>query len=356
MPDTPTVPVELLHNIFANIKDSRTLCMLALVCKVFHFEAERVLYHAPRDITPKRHVQLLTSLKHNFRLAHFVKSYSVPPLAGRLRTIYWKLFTACLPLMVNLTQLSVLALGSDMNVIPMHTLTFQLESLSWIQMDIEANAQFVPWLETQNALKHLRWIHRGRVMVSRTALPHLRILEGNLHVVEALLPGRQIQRLHWLSDLAHGELDVQARIPRLFSGLQNLRSLTFDVQRNIVEYNVIGSSLVSLDFLELVGYDDRNQDIPLVIPPRLKTLVLSFVAHLGDNRPSTILDTLKARSDTVAGYFLKGDSLFRVDIGHSRGTKNEIWYERWENGVRKKELVSSDDVLDSSRHFLTTIY
>lgn len=260
MPDTPTVPVELLHNIFTNIGDYRTLCMLASVCKAFHFEAERVLYQAPRDLTLKRHVQLLTSLIHDFRLARFVKSYSVPgPLAGSLRTDYWKLLTTSLPLMINLKQLSVLALGSDLNAIPMHTLTFQLESLSWIQIDKEANAQFVPWLEAQNALKHLRWIHRRRVNISRTALPHLRSLEGNLHVVEALLPGREIQRLHWMSDLAHGELDVQARITGLCVELQNLRSLTFDIQRNIVEYNTIAGSLVSLNFLELVGYDDRNQ-------------------------------------------------------------------------------------------------
>ena len=258
MRESSIVPVELIHKIFTNIKDYQTLCMLALVSRVFRIEAERVLYHAPQNITPKKHIQLLTSLIHDFRLAHFVKSYSVPPLVGRLRTIYWKLLTESLPLMVNLKQLSVLAPGSDLNAIPMHSLTFQLESLSWVQTDTETNLQFIPWLETQKALKHLRWIHRDCIKISRTALPQLRSLEGNLHVVEALLPGREIQRLHWLSDLARGELDTEVRVTRMCAELQSVRSLTFDVQCNVVDYNNISGSLVSLNFLELVGYDVRH--------------------------------------------------------------------------------------------------
>ncbi len=253
------VPVELLHKIFTHIEDYQTLCMLALVSRMFRFEAERVLYHTPQNMTPRKHIQLLTSLIHDFRLAHFVKSYSVPPLVGRLRTVYWKLFTESLPVMVNLKQLSVLAPGSDLNAIPMQALIFQLESLSWVQTDTETNLQFIPWLETQKVLKHLRWIHRDCIKISRTALPQLRSLEGNLHVVEALLPGREIQRLHWLSDLARGELDIQARITMLCVELQNIRSLTFDVQCNVVDYNSISGSLVWLNFLELVGYDDRYQ-------------------------------------------------------------------------------------------------
>lgn len=245
------LPVEILGGILQQIEDYQTLYLLALVCRTFYLEASMILYRSPKNLSPNRHITFLSSLASDPRLARFVRNYKLPPIVGRQRITCWELLRVTLPMMTNLKELSIMATANEMHILSMPKLIFQVENLSWIQIDSAKSDQFTRWIQSQKSMKHLRWIHRGAVEVSRSAFPGLVSLEGNMHVVEALMPGRSIQRLHWIADAFYnGEFNVSKR---LAVEMGRLQSLTFENRPKTIEYSMIASHLHSLTFLELVG-------------------------------------------------------------------------------------------------------
>ncbi len=272
------VPVELLQCILQQIDDCQTLSLLALVCRVFYLEANMILYRSPRNIKPLRHIQFLSSLVGNPRLACLVRSYKLPFIAGKQRITYLELLRITLPLMVNLKELSIMA-ANEIEVLSVARLTIQIENVSWIQLDSGQNDQFVRWAQSQKSTKHLRWIHKKAVEVPRSAFPSLVSLEGNLHVVEALMPDRDIRRLHWIADSLSGEFLVTKA---LAVKMANLKSLTFEIRFNAVDYNTIAGYFHSLTFLELIR-SFRKSVSQLQQSPFEPNVALTWVKGYGDN-------------------------------------------------------------------------
>ncbi|KAF8967261.1 hypothetical protein BDZ97DRAFT_543494 [Flammula alnicola] len=250
--DRLVLPAELVRLIVQQIKDGHTLAMLSSSCKALRSEAEISLYRFCAERNPIRHIKFLTTITNNPRLAALVQIYRgrSAPVGGRQQDVLWTLVGKALPNMINLKQLSILGYKKDLAAIPMEGLTFKLEILSWIPVDI-GDSRFQEWLETQQSLKHLRWICRTRTEVSPNACPNLSSLEGNWHVVKALLPGRTIDRLDWLMD--QGCPPVGA-LDQLSEELQQLRSLSFEHNFNSPEYSSLGKHLQSLRFLELCDH------------------------------------------------------------------------------------------------------
>lgn len=258
-PESKSIPIELLRDIFQSIEDYRTLSLLTLVCKAFSSEASRVLYRAPKDLTPTRHIKFLRALIQVPSLASLVRAYALPPMVGCHKITCWDLLRVVLPAMTNLQELSLIAPTQELHMLPLHAVTCQLEHLSWVAIDSGESELFERWLETQKQLKHLRWIHRDRITVSPSALPNLVSLEGNSHVVEALLPSRNIKRLHWIADTA---FDVSDSTWQFSAALHDLQALTFENRFNTVELCTLAYRLTSLTCLELVGYCHKEVCFP----------------------------------------------------------------------------------------------
>ena len=281
------VPVEILQCILQQIDDYQTLSLLALVCRVFYLEANMILYRSPKTINPPRHIQFLGSLVSNPRLACLVRSYKLPLIAGKQRITCLGLLRITLPMMINLKELFIMATTNEMQVFSMPRLTFQIESLAWIQLDSGQNDQFVRWAQSQKSVKHLRWIHRGAVEISRSAFPGLVSLEGNLHVVEALMPDRDIQRLHWIADSFNGKFLVSNA---LAVKMANVKSLTFEIPFNTIEYNMVACYLHSLTFLELIA--DIRKSVSQLDQPHAKTnaALIRVKGHRDDSHTSHFAD------------------------------------------------------------------
>ncbi|KJA17914.1 hypothetical protein HYPSUDRAFT_205771 [Hypholoma sublateritium FD-334 SS-4] len=283
------LPVEILGNILRRIDDYQTLYLVALVCRRFYPEASMILYRSPKNLSPYRHITFLSSLASDPRLACLVRSYKLPPIAGKQRITCLELLRITLPMMINLKELSIMATANEMQILPMPRLTFQVENLSWIQIDSTKNDQFMRWAQSQKSMKHLRWIHREAVEISRSAFPDLVSLEGNLHVVEALMPGRSIRRLHWIADAFYdGEFNVRNK---LAVEMGNLQSLTFEDGFNTIKYSMIACHLHSLTFLELVG--DFHKSVRFLSTSIfMPNAVLIYVKGHGDDSITTHLEDL----------------------------------------------------------------
>ncbi|KAF8187425.1 hypothetical protein BJ912DRAFT_969765, partial [Pholiota molesta] len=183
-------------------------------------------------------------------------------------------------MLTNLTEFAIIAFSEEIKVLPMDRVVCQLETLTWIEVDSEPSGIFPRWLATQKALKKLKWICGHSIELSPGAVPGLVSLEGNFHVVSALLPGRNIKRLHWVADLAWKGCSPEERLEGISCGLRKLESLSFESQYNAVDYRLVVQHLASLRFLELVGgtfikfFIDNTQ-----IPPNVHVLMLS-ISHV----------------------------------------------------------------------------
>ncbi|KAF8967370.1 hypothetical protein BDZ97DRAFT_1756091 [Flammula alnicola] len=115
-----------------------------------------------------RHIRFLTTITNNPRLAVLVQIYHGRDMGGCQQDVFWTLVGKALPNMINLKQLSILAYKEDLAAIPVERLTFRLEILTWIPVNI-GESRFQEWLKTQQALKRLGWICKTRTEVSPNA-------------------------------------------------------------------------------------------------------------------------------------------------------------------------------------------
>ncbi|KAF9476422.1 hypothetical protein BDN70DRAFT_882469 [Pholiota conissans] len=336
--------VELFRPIFQEIKDSETLVSLSLTNKLFQSEAQRILFFFPAYFStrPRQHLRLLTCLLNNPRLALLVKKYHVPAVIGPKKAAIWTLLGSVLPYMTNLKEFSVSAFRDDINLLPMEKLAFQLEVLTWIQVDSMNCGIFPKWLATQKKLKKLKWISRTPVEVPASACPNLISLEGTFHAINALLPGRDIKRLYWLADPALERSPLVGNtLDRLSGSMESLESLSFDTRVNAIHYHGLASHLPSLVLLELNGCDVESINNTVSSISNLRHIVLS--TQKGYGRRDVF--TMKKRADVVQGVFSRSPTLVRVDIAvNLEGSHCKVFYERWENGNRREDLVPSTDI------------
>jgi hypothetical protein len=353
-----TLPTELIRPILHHIADPAPLAALCLSSKLLQSEAQRTLYRSPTQFTlrPPQHIRLLKTLVHNALLAALVKGYHVPSTMGSLKAAAWTLLRAVLPLLTNLTEFAIIVCSEEIKVLPMDRVVCQLETLAWIEVDSEPSGIFPRWLATQKALKKLKWICRSAITLPPGAVPKLVSLEGNFHVISALLPGRNIKRLHWVADLAWKGCSPKERLKGISCDLRKLESLSFESQYNAVDYHSVVEHLASLRFLELVG-DHHEVRLSILnynmagiltltfhvqfvdniqIPPNLHVLMLS-ISHA--YRKNAVL-SLAQRSDFVEALFAKSPALLRVDIA-AKLDGATVFYECWEQGVRREGFVSS---------------
>ncbi|KAF8176778.1 hypothetical protein BJ912DRAFT_986680 [Pholiota molesta] len=340
------VPTELIRPIFEQIRDRETLVSLCLSSKFLEPEAQRILYSSPlgHRSHPGQHIRFLTSLLLSPPLALLVKNYSVILVLGSQKVAFWKLVQSVLPMMVNLKVFSISAASKDLKLLPMDTLVFQLEVLSWVQIDGGNSEMFTRWLGTQKALKELKWISRGPVDISPGTCPKLIRLEGNFHVIAALLPNRPIKQLYWTSDVTLKGL--AAFFEELAYDFGRLDSLSFEKHSHAVDYRSLVGHLPSLTSLELLGDGKEfSNDIPL--PPNLQVLILSIWKGYGKNTTFPMAQ----RPDVIEKTFSRTPTLSRVDVA-AQLVGIEIFYERWEHGNRREGFVSSKDVLQGHKILL----
>ncbi|KAF9476420.1 hypothetical protein BDN70DRAFT_995694 [Pholiota conissans] len=202
----------------------------------------------------------------------------------------------------------------------MDKLVFQLKSLTWIQIGDGDCAMFAHWLDTQKSLKELKWTCRNPVAVSPSACPNLTILEGNLHIITALIPNRPIEQLYGL-DL-----------------------LSLETHSNAAEYRrTLIKGCSSLTTLEFIG--DCPQFIYYIpLPPNLRVLILSIRKGYG----ACTIFPLARCSALVKRLFSESLHLTRVDVA-AQLISNEVSYERWERGFRILALVPSQDVFQERK-------
>lgn len=253
------IPTELVRPIFEQIRDRETLLSLCLSSRFLEPEAKRILYLSPLGLRshPSQHIRFLTSLLLSPPLALLVKNYNVMFISGSQKVAFWKLVQSVLPMMVNLKVFSISASSEDLKLLPMDKLVFQLEVLSWVQIDGGNSEMFTRWLGTQKSLKELKWISRSPVDISSRTCPNLIRLEGNFHVITALLPNRPIEQLYWISDATLKGCHLAALLEELAYDLARLDCLSFEKHSHAVDYRLLVDHLPSLTSLELLG--DGNE-------------------------------------------------------------------------------------------------
>ncbi|KAF8195598.1 hypothetical protein BJ912DRAFT_149233 [Pholiota molesta] len=346
-----SLPIELVRPIFQQIQDRRTLASLCLSSRRLYPEAQRMLYLSPLGLRPQptQHMHFLTSLLHYPRLALLVQTYHVMFVTGSRREAFWTLVRAVLPTMVNLKEFSISGFSEDLGLLPMDRLVCQLEVLSWIQVDGGDAAVFTRWLDTQKALKELRWISRTPVEVSPKACPQLMSLEGNFRVMTALLPHRHIKRLYWISDIAFRGCHLAPLLAGLLvaGDLSSCEALSFEKHyHDAVDYRSLVDYFPSLASLELIEYGEEFMH-GVQLPPNLRVLILS--TQKGYGKKSFL--PMAQRTAIVQKLFTKTSKLVRVDFA-AQMVGTEVFYERWERGVRREGHVSSKDVLQEHRILL----
>lgn len=180
-------------------------------------------------------------------------------VTGSRKDTFWMLVKAVLPMMVNLKVFSISAFSEDLRLLPMDRLVCQLEVLSWIQVDGGDSEIFTRWLDTQMALKELRWICRTPVEISPKACPKLISLEGNFRVITALLPNRQIKRLYWIADVAFKGCHLAPLLTELLvaGDLSSCEALSFEKHYHAVDYRLLVDYFPSLTSLELIEYGEE---------------------------------------------------------------------------------------------------
>ncbi|KAF9481943.1 hypothetical protein BDN70DRAFT_919495 [Pholiota conissans] len=343
------LPVDLIRPIFQQVQDRKTLLSLCLSSKILQIEAQRALYLSPSGLRPSpiQHILFLTSLLHNPHLALIVKVYHIMLISGKEKDTFWQLLPTVLPTMSNLKVFSISASREHLSQLPLDKLVFQLDVLSWIQIDGGDSQHFAHWLDSQKALKELKWICRNAVAVSPIACPHLISLEGNHSVIAALLPTRRIKRLHWLSDSTFKGCHLAPLLTEFRSDL-HFESLSFERHSEAIDYRLLVDHLPSLTSLEFIG-DGKEfiDDIP--IPPNLKVLILSITKGYGSRRVFPMTE----RVCLIGRLFSESLTLVRVDVA-AKMIGGELFYERWENGIRSDALVPSMVVLQGYRILMDT--
>ena len=197
-------------------------------------EATRILYdeigfdttsrNAEKEI--RRTLSLYRTFCHNPSLAYYVHSFYLGVNIELSVQGLWEAISTMVPMFTELKKLAcwhALPLG-----IPAATLldgcSFQLESFLWIQ-DYEPFLS--GFLDSQPLIQYLYLGYcpkSTRVQLSSTSLPKLRMLTGDLTILESILPWRPVTHLHWIS---HPRISSNTNISHIIPALASVRVLNY---------------------------------------------------------------------------------------------------------------------------------
>ncbi|PPR06866.1 hypothetical protein CVT26_003990 [Gymnopilus dilepis] len=193
-------PQELVRLIIEEVDgDTATLYSLALTCKHLHSEAIRALYRSMTLSDGTLQYKFLLRIRKDPQLCKLVQIYHSPRTTNKQRGSLWGLIRTCLPLMVNLKELSLVHVpGDPMKILPStpkgQPAPFQLKKLRVAVL--EHQNKVVQLLESQPELEHLHVLDLDSfAVISPQACPKLRILYTNVYFARLILPGRHVIEL-----------------------------------------------------------------------------------------------------------------------------------------------------------------
>ncbi|KAK0226329.1 hypothetical protein IW262DRAFT_758757 [Armillaria fumosa] len=228
------VPVELYRCIVECVTDRKTLLSLLLTNQVLHDEAERVLY---RDVSNIFDIESYTLLLQRF--------ISCPRVARLLLPIALRALT-------NLKMLVFRSIGGSLEAYIPSDCACQLEYLDWQCTSESKGSELSHFLPTQHRLRtiqNLQWRSDYEVPPP-TSLPALSTLSGNYDAIKALLPGRTVTSLHWISDVK----DVRSPdVSELVEPLGNLETFRLGGHHERPSLALLADHLSNVKVLELFG-------------------------------------------------------------------------------------------------------
>ncbi|KAK0195815.1 hypothetical protein F5146DRAFT_1133259 [Armillaria mellea] len=248
------VPVELYRCIVECVTDRKTLLSLLLTNQVLHDEAERVLY---RDVSNIFDIESYTLLLQRFiscpRVARLVRCFHFLMRSHIAEDhMCWKLLPIALRALTNLKMLVFRSIGGSLEAYIPSDCACQLEYLDWQCTSESKGSELSHFLPTQHRLRtiqNLQWRSDYEVPPP-TSLPALSTLSGNLDAIKALLPGRTVTSLHWISDVK----DVRyPDVSELVEPLGNLETFRLGGHHERPSLALLAEHLSKVKVLELFG-------------------------------------------------------------------------------------------------------
>ncbi|KAK0494813.1 hypothetical protein EDD18DRAFT_284818 [Armillaria luteobubalina] len=248
------VPVELYRCIVECVTDRKTLLSLLLTNQVLHDEAERVLY---RDVSNIFDIESYTLLLQRFiscpRVARLVRCFHFL-MRSHIAEDHtcWKLLPIALRALTNLKMLVFRSIGGSLEAYIPSDCACQLEYLDWQCTSESKGSELSHFLPTQHRLRtiqNLQWRSDYEVPPP-TSLPALSTLSGNYDAIKALLPGRTVTSLHWISDVK----DVRSPdVSELVEPLGNLETFRLGGYHERPSLALLADHLSKVKVLELFG-------------------------------------------------------------------------------------------------------
>ncbi|KAJ3817477.1 hypothetical protein F5880DRAFT_54578 [Lentinula raphanica] len=327
-------PVELYRPVVGYVRDRDTLRTLLLTSRHMNVEAEWSLYFRFDNVhNVKTQVLFLQRIVDCPRVARIVNSYRFE-IDWRTNFdndhIFWTLLPQALRAMVNLKTLQFRTNGGMPRLGLLDGCTFQLEHCLWHCHSDEIQMQ--RFLQTQHRLKSLSmggWnSDRFPAPTNHSEQPDLKELCGSYGVIHAFLPGRDVTYVRWVPDLddpwdTSTGMDTEG-LAASFQKVKFLRLGGYFMRPHLCS---ISTNFTSLVFLEVMGYDDK-EDASVFALPSLKMLRISV--RWGLNKVA-----ITNPSERTEELFAGSKSLEFVDIEEEptyKGNYRIPRYSRWKRG------------------------
>ncbi|KIY51235.1 hypothetical protein FISHEDRAFT_70878 [Fistulina hepatica ATCC 64428] len=339
-----SLPLELYRPIIQHIDDRQTLLNLLLTFSLFHYEAERCLYHSfsLASFRPKHHrdsqVGFFRRLTGCERVALFVRRIDIVHESGphRIRDDdeeFQDLLPRALKAAINLKYLSFGSLGCLPAAHILRSCTFQLLGFNWYCHSDEHELR--SFLMEQRELRelHVRW----RESVDgphHSALRRLDKFTGCYDAIKSFLPLRNVAHLHWVPDI-DDEPQIES-LSEMSAAMNRLTTLVFGGYF-WTDFQVVANHITNLRFLELIGRHGDPVEL-MVHVPQLEGLTLSRAWG-----PRHSLYNIDACRDFVPRIYKCSPKLLFIDVhletGWEDGVYNHTVYRRWDAVVIHNPLA-----------------
>ncbi|TFK35684.1 hypothetical protein BDQ12DRAFT_687798 [Crucibulum laeve] len=273
------LPLEIYRPIFRWISDRPTLVSLSVVSKFFKDEAQKLLYHSFASDSASAHIRFLVNIVQYPHLALLVRSYMLYKDVDK--AIYNPIFIAGLKAMKNLKELyvGVPADGVDalqlFNASQLRTCSFQLERFTWLIPLCEPaynQSELLEFVLAQTLLQHFgaSFPVPSQHLVTPAHCPRLTSLDGDLNLIEAIMPSRNITTLTWNAN----HTEEHREITHLKSYFEKVLAFAYGGYHRRRSLSVIAEYMPYLQTLELFGL--RSAD-PRSLSEfqHLRTLIIS---------------------------------------------------------------------------------
>ncbi|KAK0459084.1 uncharacterized protein EV420DRAFT_1538197 [Desarmillaria tabescens] len=294
------VPVELYRCIVECVTDRKTLLSLLLTNHVLHDEAERILY---RDVS---------------NIFDIESDHTC-----------WKLLPIALRALTNLKMLVFRSIGGSLEAyIPSDCACHVLPESKGSEL-----SHFLPTQHRLRTIQNLQWRPDYQVPPP-SSLPALSTLSGNYDAIKALLPGRTVTSLHWISDVK----DVRhPDVSELVEPLGNLETFRLGGHHERPSLALLAEHLSKVKVLELFGV--KPGDLECIDKlPHLEELKVSTQWGSSSNGPISPRDA----ASVVSKLFDSAPALQYVDIAQPVYWPIPAFcqaYDRWWRGSTKPETI-----------------